>query len=325
MGSKIQWTGETWNVVVGCRRVSPGCENCYAERTVHRAMSPQHKGLTVLGRHGPRWNGEHNEALHRLDEPLRRNRPTSWFVNSLSDLFFEPVRRELIAAMFGVMGAAYWHTFQALTKRPEEGLRWFDWYEGTSGAGASFYGARFAALEELAARGHQSAVGRLKDARGPVPWPLHNVQMGVSVEGQKYTERVDRLAEMPAALRWVSQEPQLERITYTDRQLDVIDWLVIGGESQAGARGFNVEWARHTIAQCNEAAIPVFVKQLGARPYRQAYYLQTPCSGGGCGDGDLCDAHERHAIDLVDRAGGNWDEWTGDLADLRVREMPELD
>lgn len=40
--SKIEWTEKTWNPVVGCRRVSPGCEHCYAEATVHRGMAPQH-------------------------------------------------------------------------------------------------------------------------------------------------------------------------------------------------------------------------------------------------------------------------------------------
>ncbi len=118
MSSKIEWTGHTWNPIVGCRRVSAGCENCYAERTVHRGMSPQHQGLTVLGKTGPRWNGEYNVVEKRFDEPLRRKKPTTWFVNSLSDLFYEPLPNELIAAIFGVMAATPQHTYQVLTKRP---------------------------------------------------------------------------------------------------------------------------------------------------------------------------------------------------------------
>lgn len=66
--TKIQWTEETWNPVVGCARVSPGCENCYAERVAHRGLTKSHRGLTVVGNHGPRWTGEARFVPEALSE-----------------------------------------------------------------------------------------------------------------------------------------------------------------------------------------------------------------------------------------------------------------
>ena len=316
--SKIQWTEKTWNPIIGCRRVSPGCENCYAEKQVHRGMAPQHKGLTVVGKggKGPRWNGAYNVAEKRLDEPLRRKVPTRWFVNSLSDLFFEPLPFELIAALFGVMAAAPQHTFQVLTKRPERAREFFRWYEGTSGAGASAFAALHQALERIPnTRANEYAI-RTGLLREEPPWPLPNVWIGVSVENQATAdERIPKLLELPAAVRWVSYEPALGPVDFrgalpghpngygASNVGAVLDWIVVGGESGPGARPFDLAWARSVVTDCATTGVPVFVKQLGARPVVRmtARYPQLPAK-------------------LVDRKGGDPSEWP---ADLRVRE--ELD
>ncbi len=47
MSTSIEWTQESWNPAVGCERVSPGCDHCYAIGVAHRAMQPAHVGLTV--------------------------------------------------------------------------------------------------------------------------------------------------------------------------------------------------------------------------------------------------------------------------------------
>lgn len=99
MSTSIEWTDETWNPIVGCSRVSAGCEHCYAERVAHRGMSSEHRGLTVLGAKGPRWTGEVRVLPERLGEPLSWRKPRRVFVNSMSDLFHEDVSFEFIAAM----------------------------------------------------------------------------------------------------------------------------------------------------------------------------------------------------------------------------------
>jgi protein gp37 len=108
----------------GCRRVSPGCENCYAEKVAHRFSGPgkPFEGLTT---ERGRWNGSIRLVPEKLGEPLRWRKPRRVFVNSMSDLFHEDVPFEFIAAVFGVMAACPQHTFQILTKRAERMLEWF--------------------------------------------------------------------------------------------------------------------------------------------------------------------------------------------------------
>jgi protein gp37 len=236
------------------------------------------------------WSGRAVPMPHQLAKPLGWKAPRRVFVNSMSDLFHPTVPDDYIAAVFGVMAACPQHTFQVLTKHPERAARWF--------AGRWFAGQRDG---------------------GP---PLPNVWLGASVEDQRSAnERISRLLKCPAAVRWVSYEPALGPVDFTDAfsvcdrfgepsgpRCDsdgsaAIKWVVVGGESGPGARPFNVEWARDTIRQCREAGVPVFVKQLGARPYE---------------DHGVAGRWEHR---LRDRKGGDPSEWPGDL---QVREWPEV-
>ena len=109
--SAIEWTDATWNPVTGCTKISPGCKNCYAHRMAHR--------LHAMGQ--PRYRNNFDVTLHPdlLEQPLRWVQPRKIFVNSMSDLFHPEVPAEFIQAVFDVMGQAYWHTFQILTKRSD--------------------------------------------------------------------------------------------------------------------------------------------------------------------------------------------------------------
>ena len=199
--SAIQWTDETWNPVVGCSRVSRGCEHCYAERVAHRGMAPAHKGLTVMGKHGPRWTGEVRFLPDVLSKPLRWRQPRRVFVNSMSDLFHEQVSDEQIAAVFGVMAMTPQHTFQVLTKRPERAVRWFEWAEQWNSVGLvrDMRGARCVGAAVA------SGVPDERIAAFHGPWPLPNVWLGVSVEDQATAdERIPHLLRCPAAVRFVS-------------------------------------------------------------------------------------------------------------------------
>lgn len=93
-----------------------------------------------------------------------------------------------------------------------------------------------------------------------LPW-AHNIWMGVSVEDESYTNRVDRLRETGAAIKFLSLEPllgPLEKLC-----LDQIDWVIVGGESGPGARPMNEEWVLSIRDQCLRADVPFFFKQWG--------------------------------------------------------------
>jgi protein gp37 len=114
--SAIEWTDATWNPVTGCTKVSPGCDNCYAQRFAER------------------WRGvPGNYFSSGFDLTLRPNmlgRPDQWrgskriFVNSMSDLFHRDVPDDYIDQVFDVMERVDRHVYQVLTKRPERLMRY---------------------------------------------------------------------------------------------------------------------------------------------------------------------------------------------------------
>lgn len=115
--SRIEWTEATWNPTVGCTKISPGCKNCYAEEMAHR--------LKAMGVRDYQ-NGFRLTLLEqRLAEPLKRKKPTVYFVNSMSDLFHQSVPDVYIERVLETMRTASWHTFQVLTKRAERLPRFF--------------------------------------------------------------------------------------------------------------------------------------------------------------------------------------------------------
>lgn len=111
MGTKIEWTEETWNPITGCTKCSNGCLNCYAARFAKR--------LQAMG--NARYSNGFSVTIHRdlFDKPLHWTKPKMIFVNSMSDIFHDDVPDDDILALFNVMNKASQHTFQVLTKRAE--------------------------------------------------------------------------------------------------------------------------------------------------------------------------------------------------------------
>ncbi len=93
-----------------------------------------------------------------------------------------------------------------------------------------------------------------------LPW-AKNIWMGVSVESQKYTYRIDHLRQTGAAIKFLSLEPLLGPIKNID--LAGIDWVIVGGESGPGARPMDVSWIREIRDQCSSSKTPFFFKQWG--------------------------------------------------------------
>jgi len=148
--SSIEWTEATWNPSTGCDPLSPGCDNCYAERLAHR--------LRAMGQR--KYANGFQLTLHpsTLQLPLQWKEPQTIFVNSMSDLFHHEVPLEYIQRVFEVMRAASWHRFQVLTKRSGRLLALsdrLDWpgnvWMGVSVESAS-YRSRIDHLRKTAAR-----------------------------------------------------------------------------------------------------------------------------------------------------------------------------
>jgi protein gp37 len=332
--SKIQWTEETWNPVVGCTPVSPGCLNCYAATLAPRLAAmgqAQYAELTVRKTDGDGharavFNGTVRCVGEALDKPLRRKKPTMYFVCSMGDLFHEGVPFGFIDRVFAVMALCPQHTFQVLTKRPERMAEYLN-------QPASLAFRRVcAAMSDM---GHRPTTGT---------WPLAHVWLGTSAEDQaRLEERVPHLLRCPAVVRFLSCEPLLGDIA---RHLGVlfdggpihlrgldpidtrgkIDWVIVGGESGAHARPCRVEWVRSVVAQCKAAGVPVFVKQLGAKPVVCDVHCNTVpewvsdwLDTGVAYENVGPPSDPEHRIKLCDRKGGDMTEWP---ADLRVREMP---
>lgn len=281
--TKIPWAEKVWNPITGCTKISPGCQNCYAERMANR----------LRGRCGYPADEPFRVTLHpdRLEEPLRWRKPSMVFVCSMGDLFHEDIPESFISAVFYVMQVANQHSFLILTKRPARMAEFLDrwvhcdhaypdyaWHIGAGSNSGRPYGY-----------GHYRAEGK----RRP---PLPNVWLGVTVENQEMADlRIPILLQIPAVVRFVSVEPMLGPVDLTAVRLpdhlqpdwaygmpygitfdalqpneshiydseNHLDWVICGGETGPHARPVHPDWVRNLRDQCQAAGVPFFFKQWG--------------------------------------------------------------
>lgn len=260
--TKIEWSEMVWNCIRGCSRISPGCINCYAERMAARNLpgmkSPTTGGpFAIINGNGPHWTGKVELIPHMLDVPLRRKKPTTWFVNSMSDLFHEGLPDQDIDRVWSVMALARHHVFQVLTKRSERLPKYL-----AECSPNDFGGLYWRVLGEANHHRHDYPALTRVPISNPTVFPLPNVWLGVSVESRDYLSRIDDLRRTPAAVRFLSLEPLLEDLGTLD--LTGISWCIVGGESGPGARPMHPDWARSIRDQCIAAKVPFFFKQWGA-------------------------------------------------------------
>ena len=234
--TKIPWTDQTWNPIVGCSKISDGCKNCYAETMAARLS-------VMLGRIGTggqtdawsayssvvtdrRWNGSTALIASALSKPFLRKKPARFFVGSMGDLFHPSVPSVWIDQVMAVVSLCSRHIFQLLTKRPERMCEYFErYYAGTP--------------------------------------PLPNIWLGVTAENQAMAdERIPALLQIPASKRYISVEPILGPIEVPDDVLRNLDWVIIGAESGPNRRQCSLEWVSRLGILCNCAAVPWFVKQI---------------------------------------------------------------
>lgn len=296
--SSIQWTHHTFSPWIGCQRVSPGCEHCYAEAYDKRVGGAKLPDGTKSLRWGPKAPRVRTSAAN-WRKPLAWNLAAEKagerhrvFCSSLADVFED--RPELVpwrAELFDLIARTPHLDWLLLTKRPEHitpllrsTLAFFEANRGSHCDAA------------ITLRLWLDGVGN--DGK---PWPPPNVWLGTTVEDQQRAdERIPALLEVPAAVRFLSCEPLLDRVDlkmwpmhwhwdFRFRSPEEaraagamaelrpqalvaaglglrrgIDWVIIGGESGPKARPFDVHWARDLLRQCRSAGVAPFVKQLGA-------------------------------------------------------------
>lgn len=276
--SKIEWCDHTWNPWMGCVKVSDGCKFCYAE-----ALMDKRWGKVEWGPSGQRkrtsdsnwakpyqWNKQAEKAG-------RRDRV---FCASLADIFEDKPdqRREMDQwryDLFKMIIATPNLDWLLLTKRPELVNSTIEQITGFSDSEMWFHAAS-------------------------------NVWIGTSIENQTVShQRIESLSYIPANVKFLSMEPLIETVSL-DGPFDYpydpnavswfnhIDWVIVGGESGHNARLMPVEALELVIEQCQEAGIPLFVKQMGEVLARQ--------------------------MELKDKKGGDWSEWPDDYL---IREFPE--
>ncbi len=157
-----------------------------------------------------------------LEIPYSWKNPKTVFVNSMSDLFHKNISLDYIKKVFKVMNDNPQHTFQILTKRAN-------------------------LLAEY-------------DKNNQISW-TPNIWMGVSVEDERVTERIDYLRNIKAEIKFLSLEPLIGPIP--NLNLQNIDWVIVGGESGFKARPIKEEWIIEIKSKCKDMKVPFFFKQWG--------------------------------------------------------------
>ena len=97
---------------------------------------------------------------------------------------------------------------------------------------------------------------RIKDFSYP-----ENVWLGVTVEHEKYKERIEYLKQTDAKIKFLSCEPLLGDLG--ELNLEGIDWVIVGGESGIKARPMHPDWVRNIQRQCRKQKVKFFFKQWG--------------------------------------------------------------
>ena len=210
--TRISWADASWNPVTGCSEVSPGCDRCYA-----KAIAERYRGT-------PAYPQGFDVTLrpHKLDQPVRWERPRRIFVNSMSDLFHREIPDDYLRDIWDTMLKADQHIYLILTKR----------------AHRMAHKVKTLGLD-LAA----------------------HIWLGVSAENQKFADnRIPPLLSIGSATPWVSAEPLIGPIDMT-AYLPAVKWCVVGGESGPGRRHMEYDWARSLRDQCGAAGVAFHLKQ----------------------------------------------------------------
>lgn len=229
--TEIAWADSTFNPWIGCTKISPGCDNCYAEafldKRLHRVQWGPHgerKRTSAANWHEPvQWN---NRARGFRSSFGRRRRV---FCSSLADVFDNQVPQGWLADQFQLMADTPELDWLLLTKRPEN-------------------------IEKM-----------LKRINVAMPWP--NIWLGFTAEDQEHFDRRwPIMREIPAVVRFCSYEPAIGPLRLlSGNNVAGLDWLICGGESGPGHRPMDLQWEEFIRNDCLGLGIAYFFKQLAGK------------------------------------------------------------
>lgn len=229
--TKIEWARHTHNPWLGCERLSPACDHCYAADWAKRY------GEAHL------WQGQRRRTSEQVRrQPYRWNRAAlaagerhRVFCGSLMDVFDNQVPPEWRADLFRTIEATQALDWMLLTKRPQN-------------------------ITKMLAACVEPIDGDVPF--GPLhAWPYPNVWLGTTIEDRKRLVNADHLRTVPAAVRFLSIEPLLGDLGEID--LTGIHLVIVGGESGPDARPMHPDWVRSILRQCIAAGVAFFFKQWG--------------------------------------------------------------
>ena len=254
--TKIEWANHTFNPWIGCTKVGPGCDNCYAEADFDKR------------RHVVQWGP---------NKPRKRTAPSTWAA---------PLRWNREAAASGVRHRVFCASLADVFDN-EVPVQWrislmalilqtphLDWLLLTKRIGNA------AEMLDVAFR---AAHAQRETWANNIP---ANVWIGATITSQSEADRdIPKLLDVPATKRFLSMEPLLgpvdltnvappttegqtwhgiDSITPANRELrGCIDWVIVGGESGPNARPMHPKWARSLRDQCQAAGVPFLFKQWG--------------------------------------------------------------
>lgn len=277
--TKIEWADHTFNPWIGCTKVGPGCDNCYAEADFDKrrhvvqwgAGNPRKRTTVANWRNPIKWNAE----AARLGVRYRV------FCASLADVFDNEVPDSWRADLFALIGATPHIDWLLVTKR----------------------------IGNVSRMVHEAAKTTLCLNRPHSSSLPNNVWLGATITNQEEADRdIPKLLATPAAVRFLSMEPLLgpvelnghdyavaagltegidwltgktsqsssifggDAMPWLDRDIydfpenadePRINWVIVGGESGPNARPMHPEWARSIRDQCETAGVPFLFKQWG--------------------------------------------------------------
>jgi protein gp37 len=286
----IEWAHYTFNPWLGCNRVSPACDACYADAgskriAAQRKLKLWDEGSTRHFTSESYWKQPHAWNRKAERETVRKR----VFCASFADVFED--RPELVdrrKRLIALIEATPWLDWMLLTKRPENMIP-------------------------------------MTAAAWPKYWPS-NVWAGTTAESQAYFDRRwEHLRRVPAPVHFVSYEPALAPLSlevplfsamrsHDDPPLEL---LIVGGESGPKARPFHIEWARAIRNECRQADVAFFFKQGGANVRtlgisRPGEHWPEGTKMHDAGDGTF-------RVWLKDKKGGDLAEFP---EDVRVRDLP---
>lgn len=243
----ISWCDHTFNPWIGCTKVSPACDGCYAE-----ALMDKRYGRVEWGAPGKGVGTRVRTSAGNWHQPIRWNKKAAAegkrpfvFCSSLADVFDNQVPTAWRTDLFELIRSTPHLVWLLLTKRPQNIVR--------------MYGAAF-----------------------DMPWP-RNAAIGTTIEDQTRADinvpaLLDAKAELKPAFAFLSCEPLLGPIHIAEympmgsfnglppRQQNAIDWVITGGETDQGghkARPTHPKWVRSLRDQCDNCGVAYHHKQNG--------------------------------------------------------------